>query len=221
MTTTGKPRVQVAFYPLDKNYKGRDASGNNNPEGILKGVRNVPGPDGKPNGATEFFGKPYSYIEFPNNGKLDTKKSITILAWIKNKGRSGPIVHYNERGLGVHLWIINKNKLFVRFIKRNGRFTKELVSTGRTGPNYKAWNHVGATYDRRTGVAQLFVNGKPIVRKRIGRIKLATRRNIRVGAVIGKRQYFKGAISCVQIYNTALKKNVIRKKAALCFNPSE
>ena len=219
--SSGKPRVQVAFYPLDKPNKGRDASGNRNPEGRLSGVRNSPGPDGKPNGATEFSGRPNSYIEFPNNGKLDTKRSITILAWIKHKGRAGPVVHYNARGWGVHLWMTRPRQLFVRFVKRNGRSTRYLVSPRGKGPKYRAWNFVGATYDGRSGIAKLFVNGRRVTAKRIGRIRLATRRNIRVGARIGDRRYFKGAIACIHIFKKALSVYVIRKKAKVCFKPSK
>ena len=184
-------------------------------------MKNAPGPDGTPDGATEFSGKPYSYIKFPNDGKLDTRESITILAWVKNKGKSGPVVHYNERGWGVHLWVEDRYRLSVRFVRRNGKFTKKLISPRSKGPFYRAWNFVGAAYDGRTGIATLFVNGNIVARIRIGRVRLATRRNIRVGAIIGDRRYFKGAIACVHIFRKALNAYQIRKKAKICFKPSK
>ena len=41
---TGFPRV-VALYPLSKRTKGKDISGNRNPNGQLSGVYPAPGPD--------------------------------------------------------------------------------------------------------------------------------------------------------------------------------
>lgn len=212
----GLPRI-VAIYPLDEQYQGRDVSRNRNPTGRHVGVRTGPGPDGWPNTATEFFGNKNSYIEFPNTGKLDTRNSITVLAWVLHFGRSGPIFNYN-RGprWGVHLWMTRPRQFFARFVKRNGRFTTPLVTHGGN-VRYKAWNYIGATYDGNTGMATLWVNNRPVVRTNIGRIRLATNRPVRMGAKIGDRRYFRGRVSCVQVYSVALNRKQIMNAAKRCF----
>lgn len=212
----GLPRV-VAIYPLDELKKGRDVSGHRNPTARLVGVRVGPGPDGWPNTATEFFGSKNSYIEFPNRGKLDTRISITVLAWVLHLGQSGPIFNYN-RGprWGVHLWMTRPRQFFARFVKRDGRFTTPLVTHGGN-VRFKAWNYLGATYDGNTGMATLWVNNRPVVRTNIGRLRLATNRPVRMGAKVGDRRYFRGRVSCVQVYSVALNRKQIIDASKRCF----
>ena len=107
-------------------------------------------------------------------------------------------------------------QFFARFVKRNGRFTTPLVTHGNN-VRYKAWNYIGATYDGNTGMATLWVNNRPVVRTNIGRIRLATNRPVRMGAKIGDRRYFRGKVSCVQVYSVALNRKQIINAAKRCF----
>ena len=70
-------------------------------------------------------------MEIANNGKLDARKSITILANIYPNGENGPIVAYDPMGNGVHLWQYEKTQLFVRFTIRgsNGNMTLQPLAT--------------------------------------------------------------------------------------------
>ena len=205
----------VAIFALDDETKTKDITGNNLP-GKPSNVRPAPGPDGRPGGSTLFFGSSNSYIEFPNNGKLDTRRSMTILAWIYHSGRSGPIFNYNRRGFGVHLWMVGPRVLFVRFVKRS-RGRTSSVATYSKKPRYRAWNYIGATYDYNTGVATLWLNSKPVARQSIGRFDLATNYPIRMGARIGDRRAFRGKISCLQVYSIALNAKQIRAARKRCF----
>ena len=90
---TGSTRA-VAIFALNRKTRGRDVSITRNPSGKPQNVQYVTGPDGVPGSAVYFLGKPNSYIHFPNRGRLDTKDAITLIAWIKMTGRSGPIFHY-------------------------------------------------------------------------------------------------------------------------------
>ena len=117
----------MAIFPLDKESKTKDIT-KNNPPGIPSNVRPAPGPDGRPDGSTLFFGSTNSYIEFPNNGQLDTRRSMTILAWVYHNGRSGPIFNYDRRGFGVHLWMVGPRVLFVRFVRRSRRRTSSVAT---------------------------------------------------------------------------------------------
>lgn len=209
----------VAIYPLNGGVKGRDISLSRNPTGILSNVRTAPGPDKTRDGSYQLLGRSNSYIQFPNRGKIDTRRSITLMAWIYHEGRAGPIFNYMANGWGVHFWMISPRTLFVRFTRRRGRrFTKAVMSR-RVLP--RRWQFVGATYYQGTGVAKLFVNARFTARKYLGRIRLATNYPVRMGARIGDRRHFRGRISCMQVYNGALSRWQIISKKRKCFRRSK
>lgn len=204
----------LIIYPLDGPRSGRDISRSKNPNAKRRGVSFGPGPDGRRRGSTRFTGRKYSYVEVPYTRKIDAKNSMTILAWIYHTGNSGPIVNYNRRGWGVHFWMVGRRKLFVRFVTRRRKMTAPVVSNK---VNFKAWNYVGATYDKRTGVAKLYINSVPVASRRIGKFSLATNYPIRIGAQDGDGRRFKGRIFCVQVYGTALNSKQMRKLSRKCF----
>lgn len=207
----------VAIYPLDKINGGRDISSRKCPTGRRVGVKFGPGPDGRKDGSTQFYGNPKSYIEIPNNGKLDTVASISILTWVYHEGIKGPIVNYRPGpGWGVHVWMIGPRTLFARFVRRDGVFTKAVFITSRK-IRYRAWNYIGATYDYKTGVAKLWVNSRLLVAQSVGRFRLATNYPIRIGARRGDKRYFKGKVFCVQIYSRALNRKQILAASSTCF----
>ena len=204
-----------AVYPLSSSTRGKDVSTNGNPPGRRSYVRNTRGPDGVPGTATLFYGRANSYIQFPNRGRLDTRRSITLLAWIKHLGRAGPIFNYMPNGWGVHFWMVTPRTLFVRFTRRRGRrFTPAVTS--RT-VRYRTWEYVGAEYDYRTGIARLFVRNRFVASRRIGRIRLATNYPVRMGARIRDKRYFRGSISCMQVYKKALTARQILTRRTRCF----
>lgn len=204
----------VAFYPLTSVYRGIDVSRSKNPPGILGHVRPAPGPNGRRGHSYRFSANSRSYIHFPNHGKLDTRKSITMCAWVNPEGSTGPIFNYNPRGFGVHLWVIRADTIFARFVTRRRRNTAGLVSK-KLRP--KAWNFVCASYNYRYGVAKLFVDAVQVKHKRIGRFYLSTNYPSRMGARIGDRRYFRGRVTCMQVYDKALNAAQIRLARRLCF----
>lgn len=209
----------VAIYPLNGGVKGRDISLSRNPTGILGNVRTAPGPDRTRDGSYQFFGRSNSFIQFPNRGKIDTKRSITLMAWIYHEGRAGPIFNYMPNGWGVHFWMISPRMLFVRFTRRRGRrFTKAVLSR-RVRPH--RWQLVAATYNHKSGQAKLFVQNRFVTRKDIGRIRLATNYPARMGARIGDKRYFRGRISCMQVYPMALTAKQINARKKRCFRKGE
>ena len=76
-----------------------------------------------------FKGRNTSYIEIANDGKLDARRSITMLANIYPTGENGPIINYKTNGWGVHLWQFGVNELFVRFVTRDGQRTIQPLGT--------------------------------------------------------------------------------------------
>ena len=205
----------MAFFPLTSKYGAQDISPTRNKPGRIVGVVPVSGPNGQPGSAFKFRGRPDSFIEFPNKGGLDTKNSITILGYV-NPESPGPIFNYNPRGFGMHLWMVRRNVLFARFVKRNKKFTRP-VATNRVKPG--TWHWVGATYDRNTGYARLYVDSRKTAERYLGRIKLATNYPVRMGARVGDRRFFRGKITCVQVYNVALTRQQIRAARKNCFKP--
>ena len=212
---------EVAVYPLNGRTLGRDVSrsGRRNPQAVLGNVRPAPGPDGTRDGSYQFFGRRNSYILFPNRGGLDTKYSITLAAWIYPELRAGPIFNYLANGKGVRFWVNTATSLFVQFTRRNGLRSTPALTTRALRP--LKWQFVAATYNGASGIAKLFANGRFVARRYIGRIRLATNYSVRMGARIGDGRFFKGRISCMQVYNGALSRSQLISKKRRCFRRSK
>ena len=160
----------------------------------------APGPDGKHSGSYQFSGQNDSYIEFPNNGGLNVKHSITMLCWVymETSDVSGPLFTYNNRPSGIRLKI-NSGKLRTRF-KENTKLTTDLPLES------KQWQYVGSSYDHETGKASLWLNGTKVKELNIGAgITLATEQIVRMGARVNPgTKKLKGRITAMQIFNVAL-----------------
>ena len=205
----------MAFFPLTTKYGSRDTSPTRNKAGKMVGISPAKGPDGQFGGAYKFRGRRDSFIEFPNNGRLDTKYSITILAYV-NPEAPGPIFNYDPKGFGVLLWMVRPNVLFARFVKRNKKFTQPVV-TNKVKPG--TWNWVAATYDKVTGYARLYVDSRKTAERNLGPIRLATNYPVRMGARVRDRRFFRGKITCVQVFNVALNEKQIQNARQSCFKP--
>ena len=209
----------MAIYPLNGAVKGRDVSLSKNPSGILRGVIPAPGPDRTHDGSYRFFGRPNSYIQFPNRGKIDTKRSITLIAWILLKGSAGPIFSYMPNRRGVNFWMMSRTMLFARFTHRKKRLlTKAVISRGVVPGQ---WTYVAATYNQKSGRAKLFIQNRFVIRRHIGRIRLATSFPVRMGAQIGDNRCFNGRISCMQVYPMALTARQVNARKTRCFRRGE
>lgn len=197
----------VAIYTLHRKGGTVDISPGKNVPGQSSNVRYAPGPYGRSYKSTEFLGNRNSYIHFPNNGKLSVKNSMTLLAWVYPM-KPGPIFEYLH---GVKFWCVDSDSLYAHFVRRDRRRTRVLRKR-RLRP-YR-WNYVGATYDQRTGIATLWLNSRPILSVNIGKgITLATTKDAYMGTG------FRGRISCMQIYSSALTGPQISKLRNLCSKP--
>ena len=207
----------MAFYPLNVRYNTRDVY-SKNPPGRMGNVRPALGPDRRPGGSFRFKGRSDSYIEFPNKGRLDARNSMSIVAWIYPDGPVGPIFNYKPDGFHVHMWLIRPRVLLVRFVSRSRKFTAP-VETNLIKP--KAWNFVTATYDQRSGDARIFIDSREVARKNIGRVRLATNYPARMGARVNDKRYFRGRITCLQIYDVPLGPRQIQAAKRLCLKTSK
>lgn len=191
------------MYPLDGAHGTKEVN-DRVAAGVPSGVYLAPGPGGNIDGSHEFRGTANSYIEFPNGGGLDVSNSMTMLCWVFPNGRDGPLFNYRASGSwGVHLWIVNRFQLFVRFTKRDYSFTNALLHTALKPE--EGWKFVGASYDQASGDAKLLVDGVEVQSLNIGaNIQLATQDSVRMGVKGGDARYFRGRIAQMQIYNTVL-----------------
>jgi len=73
------------------------------------------------------------------------------------------------------------------------------------------------TYDERSQAVTVWVNMKAVLTKRIGRVQLDTEKVIRLGGLIGSREYFRGRLFCLQLYSVALYKKQIDEAKKRCF----
>lgn len=207
----------VALYPLNAKYQALDVIGGNAP-GIMKNVVPAAGPFNQSGNSLSFLGTPDSYIEFPNNGNLDAKNSISLLAWVLPQ-KEGPIFNYKTDGWGVNLWMAKPRKLFARFVDREQRALLTAIKSTHIKPNM--WNFVAAIYDQTSGHASLWINGKKEDEQYIGNITLGTNYAVRMGARIGDKRNFRGRISCMQVYSVALNRRQISDAKLKCRSLNE
>lgn len=204
------------MYPLDATSGARDLSPTKNLPGKLSGVSVASGPDGQPSTAFRFSGSPNSYIEFPNLGRLDTRRSITCLAWVFNEGRGGPIFQYNPQGVGVGLLVVGQDQVQALIVSRGGSKNIPII-TRKKFFKPRTWTYVGFTYDYTTGIVDVYVDSKPVVRRIIGRMELLTNKPARAGANKRGRRFFRGRLSCIQVYSRALSVREIAAVKKRCF----
>ena len=135
----------MAIYPLNRNYTTEDLLRRPVIKGVAHNVELVDGPYNVPDGAYQFKGQANSYIEFPNgNLILDAKYSITLMCWVKPGGKDGPLFNYNKNDWGVHIWLAQAGRFFVRITKAGSHAFHPFVQTVNPLPIGK-WAHIAAT----------------------------------------------------------------------------
>ena len=123
--------------------------------------------------------------------------SMTMPCWVYYDGKYGPLFSYGSTW-AVEFGVSQFGKLAVRFRKRDYSNTNRLVHTNLAG----GWKFVGASYDRSSGEAKLWVNGAVVQTLNIeAGLELATQDSIRIGVKTGNGKYFKGRIAQMRIYN--------------------
>ncbi|XP_019634627.1 PREDICTED: uncharacterized protein LOC109477722 [Branchiostoma belcheri] len=199
----------VGLWPLNAVSGALDETGNGN-DAIATGTQLTSGPFGDADGAFLFAGTAGSYLDIPNNGKLDVRYAYTILAHIYPTGPRGPIFHYRTNtnapyfDHGVHFWQVVTGQLFNRVIERGMSYhTSPVVVADVLVQN--AWNYVGGSYNSVTGMASLWYNGEFVGETYAGYSELETQAAIRVAMrEVADTRYFAGRIACLQLYDFAM-----------------
>ena len=175
------------------------------------------GPYGNENGSFFFKGNNNSYVELKNTGNLDTRFSIGVFAWVYLDNTSGLIFKYEKNNYyGCSMKVLASNLgVSVRYMNRKG--TKRYVLYKKNILRANVWNFVGTSYDYHTRLATVFVNNSTVIKRVIStKMDLATHYDVRIGATRRQTAYFRGRISCLQIYDQALSRDQIMKIKTNC-----
>ena len=209
----------IAFYPLNAHFKATEKE-NRQPKGILGDVTITNGPYNELGEAYMFYGTVSSYIEFPNNGGLDARFSITLMCWVQPGGQDGPLFSYPSKPVDsfweFHMSVV-EGKLYNQIIlekRSEGSVSWNLsaIKTAEVLPAGK-WVHVAASLDHNTGKHSLHINGNLSISQLIDK-KLeieATARKVRMGSRGDGNRNFKGKIAEMKVYNIALNEAQIRQ----------
>ena len=154
-----------------------------------------------------FYGTYGGYIEFPNNGGLDTRFSITLMCWVQPGGQDGPLFDYNvgyPHRVRTHMRILN-GQFFIQIVKHGSFEQLPSITTAEVLPEGK-WVHVAASYDYNTGNNSLYINGHLRASQNIGTgYEMATTsRSVWMG------QQFRGKIAEMKVYDVALNEAQIQ-----------
>ena len=206
----------MAFFPLSGANGTVDLSPNAATKAVPNNIAFATGPFENQNGSFFFSGINNSYVEIKNNGKLDTRFSISVFAWVHIHNSSGLIYKYEilNRSYGCSLEVFHQTLgVRVRFMDRKTFQRYSLCK--RNILEADKWNFIGTTYDYHTGTATIFVNNSIVTQQVLqANMELATASDVLIGATKNLKAFFRGRISCLQIYNQALTvEQIIKIKA--------
>jgi Concanavalin A-like lectin/glucanases superfamily/Carboxypeptidase regulatory-like domain len=153
---------------------------------------------------------------------VGTANGYTIEAWVNPQSNNGePIVEFDSpTTVGVHLWtsVGGANNLFAGL-------NSSIQSPDNAVP-LNTFSHVAVTYDKLTGLAQLFVNGVIVQSANVGIGVPATAFDMNIGGrTLFGLDKFHGKIDELSIYNRTLSLSEIQAifnagTAGKCFIPT-
>ncbi len=140
------------------------------------------------------------FIELPGSEQLGmSQSSFTVESWVKvgdaDPGRDLTVLGTDELGTahGLHL-VLRDRRAYLGFADSDNQSGKALLPD--------QWHHLTWTYDRDTGVQQIYVNGH-LAQGNGGHTALQGNAIVRIGRSAGGH-YFHGRLSNLRIYDTCL-----------------
>ena len=209
--------LPVALFSLSGTNGTVDRSPNGAIKAVSHNIKFALGPYGNQNGSFYFNGNS-SDIKLFKSGQLDTRFSIGVFAWVLVDNSSGPIYTHElpKKYYGFSLQVSHSALgIKVRYVDRRTLSSYLLFKKNVLQAN--SWNFIGTTYDYHTGVASIFVNNNTVMLNYIKtKMQLATYSKVRIGAMKKQKVYFRGRISCLQVYDQALSVDQIIKLKTRC-----
>ncbi len=143
---------------------------------------------------------------------------VVIMAWVKSDtGNSTDMVIAGE-DIGVKLWLRNGNK--PRFTINSAENGQETIGSNATSINLNEWHHLTGTYTSTTGELKLYVDGQLVDSGNAGSTGAVIKNSAssngkfeigRLSRNLVDKQYFKGDIDEVRVFNTFLSQNQIQQ----------
>ena len=192
----------LAVYLLDGCTGAEDVSDNHN-NGEVGSISYTSGPDGTLRGAMAFSGSSDSYVHMVNNnGSLDVFYSMSVFMYVYIESE-GFVMNYGRDESRVGFYY-EGSQLQVRFRERD-----QGIGLGETVDatlDQAKWYQVGVTYDYETAEAKMYVDGAEVDSKTFSEKRtLSTNDDLYFGAN-GNTDLsdFRGAVSCVYVYDRAI-----------------
>ena len=133
---------------------------------------------------------------------------MTVLCWLYYDSQDGLIFSYWTRQKRQFVIRILKKKVVARFRKGDHLETYPALKSSSLTPG---WIFVGASYNRSSGEAKVWVNVDVVGKENIGKdVDLGTQNNVIMGAGKSNGSSFKGRITQMQVYNLALTQGQIQ-----------
>lgn len=192
-----------------------DLSGNGN-HGKIAGARWAP--DERYGQVLEFDGqRAMAHVRVPASPSLRLDHALTLAARYKTRSSAEQLlVMWYE---GIHLMInCHSGKWGVNGTGAN-LVENDATDSGRgvintSDPTINEWHHLAVTYDRDTGKAAVFVDGRISRERHVGSFRPATDQDVILGVLMTSPHVrFDGRIADIQIYNRALSADEVAAAA--------
>jgi len=149
---------------------------------------------------------------------IDGLNEVVIMAWVKSDtGNSTNMVIAGE-DIGVKLWLRNGNR--PRLTIKSAGNSRQTIGSNATPIDLNEWHHLAGTYTNTTGELKLYVDGELVDSGNVddaGAVIKNTAKsngNFEIGRLSRDevdKQYFKGDIDEVRVFNTLLSQNQIQQ----------
>ena len=149
---------------------------------------------------------------------IEGLSDVTFMAWVKSD--SGNVIDMTIGGedIGCKLWLQNGNKPM--FTVKVAGHPETVLGCGCAVINYDEWHHIAGTYTSSTGVMSLYVDGALVNTSNVGCtgevIESTDDANGyfeigRKSTEIGDKEYFKGDIDEVRVFDVVLTDEQLNK----------
>ena len=158
-------------------------------------------------GVNDYLSRP-SIINGLNN--------VTIMAWVKSDSNNSSNKVIAGEDSSCKLWLQNGNKPIFT-IKTAGNIEKSVSSSDI---NLNVWHHIAGSYSSATGIMKLYVDGEMVGSANVGSTgavientnsALGTFEIGRLSSNVSNKQYFKGAIDEVRVFDSVLTDSQIQQ----------
>jgi hypothetical protein len=199
-----KPSNLVSKWRAEGNALDSAGSNHGAAEGNLAYAQGMVGQAFELNGTT-------ANVRVPASASLDvgSRGGMTVEMWIRPVSVSpAPLAEWSTNLTGAHFWIGGfdiPGNLFINLIDTSGAY--HTLMTGGGVVNVNEWQHVAFTYDKSTGVANIYRNGNQVASTSMGSFTPRTTADLYLGVRTFTGHRFNGRMDEVGLYDRALSQS--------------